>query len=236
MTTKEILNLSINEINEMDKDELIEITRKLVDVARHRIKKLPKGNAYAKLVAVAKGFYGEVEVEGLKYEDSRLKISQNFKGKDAMSFNQIRALRKTLADYLNNPTSLTKGYEEYYKKRKEEAQKKLDILEDAVGSGDPYKVLESIDSTELGATKLQLFAQNKLAWDSDQIHNAIEEFNKAYGDKGAHWKNKSEFFDFYKAKIEEGLSEAGYKRQDMDSVTYNNFGYKINANGKLSLD
>lgn len=205
MTTKAILELSINAINAMSKEELADITKTLSETARKRISKLPKGPAYAKLKARAQGKYGTFQVEGLSYTDGKLKIRQNFK---TMDLNQMRALRKELAIYLKDPTSKQKGYDAYYKARDEETNRRIRVKEATSNYDNIYDVLDEYET----ASELHAFAREQWAWDSDPIHNAVVEYQDKYGED-APWEDKQGFFEFYKEKIEARLREDGKYRE-----------------------
>lgn len=210
MRLAQALSYTANELNSMKYDELAEVTKALAEAARRRISRLPAGPAYVKLKQQALGSGRVPKVSALSFRDDTVRISQNFRGRNKMSFNDLRQLRKSLSNYINNPTSTNKGYKELRERAmavlEEKRQNKVikDLQDSWMSDMSDWDAFDEY----LADDDLITFGKNHLDWASDQIYNIIIESGgyKARDSKDPNVKAK------FKRRLREHTALQVYKK------------------------
>ena len=106
MTVKDILAMTGEDFNTMDRKELVEVDRVLAGAARKRLKSLTKGFAYERLLKRANNTVHTGTQQTLFVSKGQIKIATP----KTASIQDLRALRKELFSYLKDPTSTKSGY------------------------------------------------------------------------------------------------------------------------------
>lgn len=113
MTVQQILAMTGEEFNTMSKSQLIEVNKVLAGAARKRLKLLPEGGAYEKLLHRANNTVNTGTDKTLFMSKGNIKISVSNKA----SFYDLKALRKELYGYLMDKTSTKRGYQKVQNQR-----------------------------------------------------------------------------------------------------------------------
>ena len=175
MKLSEAMSFTGNDYNYMSYDELAKVTKAMAEAARRRISRTNVGPAYLKLTHQALGSGRVTKVPGLNMKDGIVRIKQNFKGKNRMSFSELRQLRKALYNYLQDPTSTEKGYKNF--NARVEAMKVAQMhnteIKDLQNSWiEDMNMWDKFDEY-IADDDFITFGKNHLDWASDQIYNII---------------------------------------------------------------
>lgn len=154
-----------NEYQAMTYEQLVEVTKAMAEAARRRIRRTPQGPAYERLKRRALGEGRTVRANALSYRDHTIKISQKFKGKNKMSMQDLRTLRKELYTYLKDPTSTEKGFRELREAEERMIQERNTPVEVPEEWGmEDMSIYNMLDLMETD-TDLIHFGQEFLGWD-----------------------------------------------------------------------
>lgn len=220
MTVKDILAMTGEDFNTMDRKELVEVDRILAGAARKRLKALPTGFAYNKLLRRANNTVNTGTQKTLFMKQGQIKIATP----KTASMQDLRALRKELFSYLKDPTSTKTGYKQVKTRMfKELLSRFRDDVEEY------YKTMpkDEVEKWETITIDLANISSNSDLLDFGNIHLGWTSGNNGYkvaiescGGYAAMHSGDPVFTENLKRYIEEQITEK--TQQAREKLTRNN--------------
>lgn len=180
MTLEEALSISGSDVRRLTKEELKEVLDVMVRASRSRLDTIKKYNtrAYQKMYRRAGGTEHTVRDENLELRQSRYGVEYIgiIYRRESASINELRSLRKSLYDFLKNPTSTVSGHFQQVERLRERLNniqnpdEPTDYTDESINTVRDY-FINYVNNT----SQLIYFAQSTLNWDSEQIKEAILE-------------------------------------------------------------